>query len=134
MQAYQAARDQIAVYGSVPAAITGMIIQQPGGWSNDGLTYTHDQTTLTDLVYQLRDVEQRKTEAIEAMLKEKTAEDKPSGNQVADQPAQPRLVKVHDYLPAQVKPDQVENFKVKLKLLAQVVEEALKEGRDVIIH
>ena len=109
-QVYRAVHDQIAAYGAGPAAIIDLIVEQPGGWTEDGLTYTYDQTALTDLVYQLRDVEQRKTEAIEAILKQKpTEEDKP-GDQGADRPAKPRLVKVHDYLPDQVSPGQAEDF------------------------
>ncbi len=135
-QAYRAACDQIAAYGPVPEAITRLIVEQPGGWSEDGLAYAQDQTAQTDLVYQLRDVEQRKTEAIEAMLKQKPGEedDDQTGDKVADRPARPRLVKVRDYLPAQVSPAQAQDFQSKLKKLAQTVEEALKEGRDVIIR
>lgn len=132
MEVYQQVKDQVGEYGLVPSSITGMIIENPGGWSEDGLTYANDPVPLDTLHYQIRDAEQRKIEAIQAILKEQ-AKKKGTEKEVNDRKSPPLLVKVQDYLPSHIRPDEVETFKKKVEKLMEEIEKALNDGREVII-
>jgi len=67
---YEAVRQQVQVFGAVPAEITARIVQAPSAWEATGLTYAGIAATLNDLHYDIQLAPRRQTDAIQKLQDE----------------------------------------------------------------
>jgi hypothetical protein len=128
---YAEAKEQVAQFGMVPAAITDCIVEDPGGWAEDGLTYARDRSSLVDLYYQVQMVEQRRVEAIQRLQAEKKPKKKVKGKKTVGEGYAPVFVKVTDYLAGEY--TSGDTFDTDVDRLAKRVKSELDAKRKVVL-
>lgn len=119
---YKAVREEVKEYGKVPEIISTRIVEEPGKWSETGLTYESETTSISRLYFEIAEAEKVKVEALEA-LEQKDKKKKPKVT----------VLKIKDHLPSKVTVDDRAGFKNALSALEQRIDQELEEGKDVIL-
>lgn len=124
---YATIREQVAQFGEVPATITRYIVEDPDGWTEDGVCYAHETAAISDVYLQIQSAEQVRQRAIEELQ-----EARKSDGDAGDGPAPPVYIRAADYLPQEPISDEAE-LDTAIEKLKRRVRDVLQEGRRVLL-
>lgn len=123
-QTYRAVREQVTQFGEVPDIVTRYIVDDPDGWSDDGIHYAGDTAGLSDLYLQIQNAARVQEHAIANLVDDMDDGDDGDGEE------KPAYVDVKSYLPKGFIADEA-TFDEALRKLKEDVHTFLKEGRKV---